>query len=467
MKRILQICIVATLSLSASAFAGGKKYIVVLHTKSMIPAAFEKAVQNAGGTITARVPELGTVGVESAAPNFLAAMQADKTVEEITEDVRVRMIPTPEQMHLQAGPSADSPVQSPGPDTQTGPDTFYNNFQWDKKRIRASLQGSYAVQQGRSDVVVAVLDTGAEVIPAVHPDLQGKLDIARCRSFVATGPNGDPNPTAWDDRNGHGTHCATSIGAPINGIGIVGVAPKVTLVSLKVLDDDGSGSYLWLAQALVYAGINKFDVASMSLGGYVDHQTNQATIKLVQRAVNFARENGVTPVAALGNDNFDLSDGSFFRSFIDIPAELDGVIGVSATNFSNGKASYSNYGVGKTDVSAPGGDDDIPPPFGFVLAGWATDSIELPATYVFAAGTSMACPQVSGVAALIISQYGDFSPNGNGRKTHMNPQQVESILQQTANNQPCPPATTCNGGDGYNNYFGKGIVDALKAVTAK
>jgi subtilisin family serine protease len=153
--------------------------------------------------------------------------------------------------------------------------------------------------------------------------------------------------------------------------------------------------------------------------------------------------------------------------YLEVPGEVDGVIGVSATDYFNNKASYSNYGTGKTDVSAPGGDFNAPPPhFGLVLGAWASDSTTLPgANYALAAGTSMACPNAAGVCALIISQYGDFTTNGNGRKTHMSPQQVESILQQTANNQPCPSATTCDGGDGYSNYFGKGIVDALKAVT--
>ena len=190
-----------------------------------------------------------------------------------------------------------------------------------------------------------------------------------------------------------------------------------------------------------------------------------------QRAINFARENGVTPVAALGNDSFNVSDGDFFRSFLVVPAEVDGVIGVSATDFTNGKAIYSNYGVGKTDVSAPGGDFTSQiPPYGLVLGAWATDSIVLPAAYVFAGGTSMACPQAAGVCALIISQYGDFTTNGNGRKAHMSPQAVEAVLQKTANNQPCPdtyvdPAQRCQGDAGYNNFYGKGMVDALKAVT--
>ncbi|MEP6858642.1 MAG: S8 family serine peptidase, partial [Gemmatimonadales bacterium] len=91
-------------------------------------------------------------------------------------------------------------------------------------------------------------------------------------------------------------------------------------------------------------------------------------------------------------------------------------------------------------------------------------------------GTSMATPNAAGVAALIVSQYGDFSGSG-GRKPHMSPTRVESILQQTANNQPCVDnvggnytafgyVANCKGtAGGYTNFFGKGIVDALRAVT--
>ena len=97
----------------------------------------------------------------------------------------------------------------------------------------------------------------------------------------------------------------------------------------------------------------------------------------------------------------------------------------------------------------------------------------------------MATPNTAGVAALIISEYGDFSNNPN--KIHMSPTQVEQYLQISANNQPCPtpktvtqgpgvgflpggtafPTATCQGDTGYNSFFGKGIVDALKAVTLK
>jgi len=460
-------------------------------------------VAAAGGSVTVRLPEVGALAAESANPDFAAQLAGNPKVSDVSEDVEYQMIPSAEPggaavdlAELSAVSSSGGPAEPAGPDPQPGSDKLYNQ-QWDKMRLNASATGSYAVQRGRRDVVVAVIDTGAEVLPVPHPDIAPNLDFARSRSFVAPAPpGGDPNPLRWDDKNGHGSWCASAEGAPINVIGISGVAPEVTLVALKVLRDTGSGSFLWLAQALIYAGQNKFDVASMSLGGYIPHSGGQALIKIVQRAVNFARANG--PIAALGNDNFDISDGNLVRSFIFVPAELPGVIGVSSTTYTNRKAFYSNYGVGKTDVSAPGGGsttfDPMPPTyhgFGRVLGAYATEAIGTirpvlreeqcepgpggPCSYyAWIRGTSMATPNAAGVCALIISQYGDFTPDGS-RKSHMSPQHVEAILQQTANNQSCvdndfrPPfaflSAECQGDAGYNSFFGKGIVDALKAVT--
>lgn len=484
-----------------SAQSETKRWIVIFHSQTSIPQDAEDSVAQAGGTVVAELPEVGSLVAASSDPDFAAKIAKNNKVSDVVEDVEVQMIPTLEEMKLQvldeADAAGDGPVEAPGDDTQTGPEPFYR-FQWDKKRMRASTQGSYSVQRGRRDVVVAVLDTGADILPVPHQDIQPNLDFARSRSFTDTafGTNGNPNPAAWDDRNGHGSWCLSAVGAPINARGISGVAPNVTLVALKVLRDSGSGSYVSIAQALIYAGVNKFDVASMSIGGYLrrSDQGTHALIKLLQRSVNFARQNGVTPIAALGNDSFNLSDGDFMRDFIEVPGEIAGVIGVSATGYFNLKASYSNYGVGKTDISAPGGDFGVqatsaanPVGGGSVLGAWAQERFG-PNAYAFASGTSMATPNAGGVTALIISQYGDFTPD-NSNKLHMSPQRVEAYLQQTANNQPCPeprevnfftvfrigtlpigtqvgaPNQRCQGNAGYNNFYGKGIVDAFKAVT--
>ena len=83
--------------------------------------------------------------------------------------------------------------------------------------------------------------------------------------------------------------------------------------------------------------------------------------------------------------------------------------------------------------------------------------------YRYAAGTSQATAHVSGVAALIISRFGDFSSPQNGK---MRPGRVAAYIEQTASPQPCPPTpSTCEGGEGYNSWYGHGIVDAFAAVT--
>jgi subtilisin family serine protease len=203
----------------------------------------------------------------------------------------------------------------------------------------------------------------------------------------------------------------------------------------------------------------------------------------------------------------DVSDGRVFQDFVEAPGEIAGWVGVSATGYTDGKAFYSNYGSGKTDVSAPGGStrdySGVPgssagtcPHASLcrLIGAWSSTGTSAPADpvmgcagpggtppcflYGYVQGTSMATPNAAGVAALIISQYGDFS--GGGNKAHMSPTTVEQYLQISANNQPCPqPNTvrqgpgealefaTCQGNTGYNNFFGKGIVDALKAVTLK
>ena len=487
------------LALDVSA-AAGTRYVVVFNAPNALPRNVDRIVADAGGTIANSLPDIGALEATSIDPAFAAKVAANPQVRAVSENVELQMIPVdpnPDIIAVADASATGGPTEEPGPDNQTGGSEPLYNQQWDKMRMNVSNTGSYAVQRGKRAVRVAILDTGVEI---THPDIVPNLDVASSRSFVASEP-------FIDDQNGHGSWCASAVAAPINSFGISGVAPEVTLVALKVLNRNGAGNLYGIAQALVYSGQQKFDVASMSLGGILRHaQHYEALVQVLQRAVEFARQNGVTPIASLGNDLYDVSDGDFFRDYFVFPAETPGVIGVSATGYYNRKAYYSNYGMGKTDVSAPGGDQVFQRPLnptyrgrGGALGAWAPETIgtinpvyrnEFCSAdfgchyYAYVQGTSMAAPNAAGVAALIVSQYGDFTADGS-RKLHMAPTQVEAILQRTANNQPCPepnsqtylfipppPAerytitTTCKGeAGGYTNYFGKGIVDAFKAVT--
>jgi subtilisin family serine protease len=501
-------CLVAvvTAALALPAAAASNHYTVAFNQPSGLPANVDQIISAAGGTIVERLPEIGGVGVVSDDPNFLTRLASESSVKAADVSAETSLDPT----WNRADPAGDSSTNNGGTYSPTGSDAQpmpdpLGSEQWDKKKLNATLTGSYAVQRGRKDVRVFVIDTGADM---THIDVAPNLDVADSVSFVPTEPT-------IQDFNGHGTWTISAVGAPINGVGISGVAPNVTLVEGKVLSGAGRGEFLWTDQALIYAGLKHFDVVSASLGGYIpkcgavnnDKQScDHPDFILLNRATQFARSNGVLPVAAAGNDSIDLSDGAFFRNFTEAPGEVAGWVTVSATGYSDDKAWYSNYGT-SIDVSAPGGSTrDYRGTPGVVacnghgslcrlIGAWSSTASSAPANpveqctgpggtppcylYGYVQGTSMATPNVAGVAALIISQYGDFSAN-NPNKPHMSPTQVESILQITANNQPCPspntvtqgpgttfgtPTATCQGGTGNNTFFGKGIVDALKAIT--
>jgi len=355
------LALLAAVALPAT--AAPTHYVVAFNQPSGLPANVDKLIADVGGTVVERLPEIGGVGVLSENPNFVAEVRANSQVKAADLSTEINLDHTWMRDNDVGADSAtdNGGNYSPaGADPQPMPDPL-GNQQWDKMRLNATLTGSYALQRGRREVRVAVIDTGADQTHVdIAPNLSPQFPAGDSVSFVPTEPT-------IQDFNGHGTWCLSAVGAPINGIGVSGVAPNVTLVSLKVLSGAGRGQFIWLDQALVYAGLKHFDVASMSLGGYIPKCGNKHVdangnaicdhpdFILLQRATQFARSNGVLPVAALGNENFDLSDGNFFRYFVEAPGEIAGIVGVAATGYYNQKSWYSNYGMGKTDVSAPGG----------------------------------------------------------------------------------------------------------------
>jgi lantibiotic leader peptide-processing serine protease len=198
--------------------------------------------------------------------------------------------------------------------------------QWDMRMIDATPSGSYRVSQGRPGVLVGIIDSG---IDGNHPDLRANFNPRLSRNFATDiplidGPCEVPScvdPRDVDD-NGHGTHVAGLVAAGLNGLGMAGVAPKVTLVSIRGGQDSGFVFLQPVVDALVYAGLVGIDVVNMSF--YIDPwlynclanpadspetQAEQRTVRVAaQRAINFARGHGVNPVASMGNAHTDLGN---------------------------------------------------------------------------------------------------------------------------------------------------------------
>jgi len=238
--------------------------------------------------------------------------------------------------------------------------------QWNLQRIDAPAGWDAG---GGDGVVVAVIDTGVAPVE----DLAG-VHLLPGRSFV------DGVDSSMDDQ-GHGTHVAGTIAqATNNRLGAAGVAPKATLLPIKVLSREGFGRSDWIAAAIDYAADEGADVINLSLGGPDSAVVHVAVTKAVAR--------GVVVVAAAGNSG---------TPNVASPANHPRAIGVSAVAPGDTLAPYSSWGQG-VDLSAPGGDTRRGPEAGIVQ-----NTIEGPWGGIYPAfqGTSMAAPHVAGAAAVL------------------------------------------------------------------
>jgi lantibiotic leader peptide-processing serine protease len=503
----------ATVVAATGATASGATEYVVLYKAGQSSASARAAITRAGGTLVRENAALGSALVRSTDPNFAAAVNASAVLDGAARNRVIGKAPGASQRSRDveqltkeraasrgqgsSGPSAAS-RRSAANTVAPAPEPLADR-QWDMRQIGATANGSYATNQGNKGVLVGIIDTG---IDGSHPDIAPNFNAGLSANFVTDNPTIDGpcevpscvDPVDEDD-DGHGTHVASTIGSPINGLGMAGVAPNVTLVNVRAGQDSGFFFLQPTLDALTYAGQIGVDVVNMSfftdpwlfncLNNPADspaEQTEQRVIReATQRALNFAVRHGVLPVAAEGNEATDLGhptvddtspdfppDTAKHRDVgntcITVPTESRGVVGVSATGPTTRKSYFSNYGLEQTDVAAPGGDfydspDNTGDPRNIVLAAYPTRLAMLNgdlnpdgtpnnpfvvqscagatcAYYQYLQGTSMAAPHAVGVAALIVSRFG--RPDRQNGGLGLNPRVTQHVLFDTAVPHACP-----------------------------
>jgi lantibiotic leader peptide-processing serine protease len=487
---------------------------VVLIDQTASSAAYG-AIAAAGGRVVS-MNAVGIATVTSSSAGFASAVSNSSAVVGVAHDAGfaqakvTKAAATPPGTHMQADEAAACAALF-SVSLSTGPDPLAP-CQWDMRAINATSSGSYAVSKGRG-VRVGVMDTGIDL---THGDLMPNVDLAAsCVFLYATTPTADPseqvtrgscsNKAALQDLAGHGTHTAGTIGAPINGKGISGVAPEATIVALKAGTAEGYFFTSSVVDALIYAGDQRLDVVSMSffadpwLFNCRKDPEQKAIVQAISRAAGYAQQRGVLLVAAAGNEGINLNhptvdeispdfpaDAAVTRpvnnSCVVLPQEVPGVVVVTATGAQNLLAWYSTYG-NLTDVTAPGGSRFQTPTFnssrGRVLAPYSSTASDLALEaslnrlvvdpqgnyYAWLNGTSMAAPHAAGVAALIKAAHRGISQDALAAK-----------LRQTATKMGCPtthdpgveffgaPLQVCTGGTGSNSFYGAGLVNALAAA---
>jgi subtilisin family serine protease len=399
---------------------------------------------------------------------------------------------------------------------------------------------------GSASVKVAVLDTG---LTSKHEEVGSNYDEEESRSFVQPSPFCPADAQTYkstEDFNGHGTWTATHV-AGVNGDLMTGIAPKSTLVNVRVLGACGIGFDSWVLAGMLYGSQIGARVESMSLGGYMcghgvvegsfwcDTAANVGDDPLIwaayKKVVDILRQHGTLVVAAAGNEHVQLdakgqvvSHGTLagffprpdpmndFYGLTEAPGGVPGVVAVGAVNRitaqgDEGETLFGQFGVGRKDqltyyssygqridVSAPGGarNYNVPRleclkpaclrlgpsgpgatdnPGDFGALGVDSKGHLCKNCYAFIQGTSMATPQVAGIAVLALSVHPNLSPGGlasllrQSVTTFINPNATPGIAQEVS--MPTWNFSLAYGQAGISNsLMSRGVIDAARAVGA-
>lgn len=429
----------ALLLISAPLFAAD--YVV---TAPKWGKAQASAIAAAGGTVTYSHAN-GFAMVSSGAADFVARANASKAFTDIAADRFVQWRQAEQSFPLETA-------------AVTATDESFWPLQWAPLAVKAP--GAWAAGYTGAGVRVAILDGG---VYDAHVDLNGSVDVARSISFVPGYNFNEDTSTFW-----HGTHVAGIVAARDNGVGIIGIAPGATIVSVKIIHN-GGGEFGAVIAGIYYAatpiaeGGGGADIINMSFVGEFQKSDTGAgrLIGALNKALTYATSRGVLPIAAAGNSGYDYGQQ---RDWVAVPAESAGVLAVSATapyGFGNGAtnyrspALYSNYGEGMISLAGPGGDygpDGACAPGGIPVPCWIADlvlsatrgSITSTDSYAWSAGTSMAAPAVAGVAALAKQAHPGISLGA-----------LKTLLLRTADDE---------GKKGVDEFYGHGYPNAERAV---
>jgi subtilisin family serine protease len=434
--------------------SSSSKYVITTSGVTNLAAA----VQRAGGTLKSYHRGAGIAIALSDDAAFAVKLKAVAGIDAVGKDKAVQWI---------------DPTLRVEPFVAGGSDETFFPIQWAPRAIQAPQ--AWATGAFGEGARVAVLDGG---IFNAHPDLTGNVDVVKSASMVPGQPYNNDTGTFW-----HGTHVAGIVAAADNATGVIGIAPKATIIGVKVLHA-GSGEFEWVINGIIYAatpiseGGAGAHIINMSLGATFNRvdkgftAENSHLLAALSNATSYARSRGVFVIASAGNNALNL-DGA--GSVVTVPAMSVGVVAVSALgpegfalNFTNNGgvpnydelASYSNSGSSLISFGGPGGDARLPgeaictmPTATGTITNrcWVFDLVLSTSRgttanggYSWAAGTSMAAPAVAGVAALVVGERGPMSPSA-----------LEHILTKSSDDL---------GKSGQDDVYGRGRINAFRAV---